>query len=92
MIAILAYSTKDLWDSVALTIAGMSIVFVALSLITVFIAMLPRLLNAMSGVLPEEKEPHAAAGSRTTAADDEAVLAAIGFALHAQVQEGKRRA
>ena len=68
---------------------GMIIVFAALTLITVFIAMLPRILALpMFGVPPDELQP-VASRSRSTGEDE--VAAAIGFALHQVELQKKRR-
>ncbi len=73
-------------DGIGIALTGMSIVFVALMLITLFIAILPKVLNALSGILPAEAEQHATAAPtvlQPAASQDETeVVAAIGFALH----------
>ena len=63
-----------------IAITGLTIVFVALTLISVFIALLPRVMEALSAILPEESHADPAKASR--AAMDEQLVAAIGFALH----------
>lgn len=74
-------------DGWAIALAGMVIVFSALLLISGFIAVLPRILQRLEGVLPPEKVPQAASPTKPPAAakaeeSDEAVVAAIGYALH----------
>ncbi|MDE2848355.1 MAG: hypothetical protein F4Y38_02795 [Gemmatimonadetes bacterium] len=57
---------------------GMFIVFLALAAISFCIAMLPRVVAALGGMLPEH--PHDPTGTDSPQ-DDEAVAAAVGFAL-----------
>lgn len=62
---------------------GMLIVFVALLLISGFIALLPKILNSISFLLPAEHPPHHLHPPKQTWSTDEDELAvAIGFALH----------
>ena len=63
----------------ALAITGMAIVFVALTLISLFIRGLPRGLKLIGGLLPAEDAHQAASASAPESADR---IAAIGFALH----------
>ena len=89
-LADIEFSVQNVIDGQGISIAltGMAIVFVALTLITMFIATLPRLLEAASAFLPPEAERHAAPAAASAAGDrlDEEALAAIGFALHVQRQ------
>lgn len=74
-----------------IAIAGMSIVAVALILITLFIAALPKILEVVARVLPEKEEAHVAKSHpESFVADDEAVLAAIGFVLHNRRHGGSK--
>jgi len=84
----LQFSFQNILDGqgggIALT--GMSIVFTALGLITLFIALVPRVLEAVARILPETE----GYGGRTTPGepgDDAEVVAAIGFAFHTEMQE-----
>ena len=61
-----------------IAITGLTIVFAALVLISLFIALLPRLMEALSAIFPEE---HAEAAPARAVMDEE-LVAAIGFALH----------
>lgn len=78
----------------ALSITGMVIVFTALTLISITIALLPRILEILAGILPAEGG-HRAPTPRTApppsapaaSADDAAVVAAIGYVLHARARE-----
>lgn len=92
---------QRLWDSqaIAIAITGMLIVFVALTLISVFIALLPRILAVVSHRLPEPTGGHAHSVSHTDAtaiestsrSDDDAVLAAIGFVLQFRHQNQRKK-
>ncbi|MCG8651934.1 MAG: hypothetical protein MI861_18990 [Pirellulales bacterium] len=74
-------------SGIAIAIAGMVIVGVALSLISLFIASLPRVLAMLGTVWPETADTHGKQSHpESLVADDEAVLAAIGFVLHTEVQ------
>lgn len=57
---------------------GMFIVFLALAAISLCIPMLPKILASIGGILPEG--PHNPTESESSR-DDEAVAAAVGFAL-----------
>ena len=74
-------------DGVAIAGTGLLIVFAALILITLFIAALPRILEAVAQVLPEVPDRHAAPDPSASLLPDEAVLAAIGFVLHHELQK-----
>lgn len=67
-------------DGIGIAVVGMVIVFVTLTLISVFIALLPRLLQFLSFVLPPEPPPQRAA--RHPAPQEEELIAAIGYVLH----------
>lgn len=64
-----------------IAVMGMLIVFAALALISLFIAFLPAMLKALSAVLPEEHH-HGPAPSQKKSRDNDAFLAAIGYALY----------
>lgn len=66
-------------NGVTIAIMGMLIVFSALTIISLFIALLPKLLLLLEKIIPEEHHQHEAAPSQP--ADHEQVLAAIGYAL-----------
>lgn len=61
---------------IAISIVSMLIVFLALSLISLFITLLPHILDLIAKVYPENKQQ-----SDDTPVDDR-IIAAIGFALH----------
>lgn len=78
------------YEGLGISLTGISIVFVALILISLFIASLPRILAMLESVLPPEVEHHAAASPAVKqTGHDEAVVAAIGFALHARRRKKK---
>lgn len=66
-------------NGVTIAVMGMLIVFSALTIISLFIALLPKLLPLLETIVPEEHHQHEAASSQP--ADHEQVLAAIGYAL-----------
>ncbi len=71
------------------TITGMAIVFVVLSLIAIAITLLPRILEALAPYLPAEIEHHHHAPASTPAASgdtDPAVVVAIASVLHTEMQ------
>jgi len=66
-------------DGISLAITGMVIVFIALSIISTFIALMPKLLPFLDSILPEEHSHHGP--TKKAVKDDGEVLAAIGYAL-----------
>jgi hypothetical protein len=72
---------------IAIAATGLLIVFAALILITLFIAALPRILEAVATVLPEAPDRHTVPDSSESLLPDDAVLAAIGFVLHSELQK-----
>jgi Na+-transporting methylmalonyl-CoA/oxaloacetate decarboxylase gamma subunit len=77
----------SLANGLVVALVGLMIVFSALIFISLFIAALPHLLNKLAVIWPEVDEPvthHAHHESQV--ADDNAVLAAIGFVLHTEFQ------
>ena len=73
-------------DGGAIAATGMAIVFAALLLITLFISALPRILAVVAEVLPEVPDRHAPVDPSESLLPDEAILAAIGYVLHTEVQ------
>lgn len=78
-------------QGVSIAIAGLTIVFLALLLISLFIAWLPRMLEHVARVWPEVEERHSAEVSgeiypESLVPEDGASLAAIGFVLHTEFQ------
>ena len=68
-----------------LAFAGMIIVFTALVLVTLFIALLPKALVVVNRLIPEA-HLHTAPPPQRQSDDDAAIAAAVGFALHARQQ------
>jgi len=86
------YGIENIIDSegLGISITGICIVFAALILISLFIASLPHVRAALAAVLPPEVEHQAAAAPAAKSNDhDEAVVAAIGFVLHARHRKKK---
>jgi len=83
----LHFSIQNITDGqgIELAIAGMLIVFTVLVLISMFIALLPKILRVVAQKYPE-RETHPATPVPLGSTDDEAVLAAIGYVLHARIQ------
>ncbi len=72
----------------AIAITGLVIVFAVLILISLFIAALPHALAVVARVLPEIEHGHSAASHSEQSNDhDEAVMAAIGFVMHNELQK-----
>jgi len=76
-------------QGVGIAMTGMSIVFVALALISVFIALLPRILRVLARYVPEssahaspQPRPVETTGRHAAGAGDASMVVAIGFALH----------
>ncbi len=66
-------------DGISLAITGMVIVFMALAIISTFIALLPKMLPLLESILPEEHAHHGP--TKKVKKDNSEVLAAIGYAL-----------
>jgi oxaloacetate decarboxylase gamma subunit len=77
---------------VGIALTGLTIVFLALVLISIFIAWLPRILELVDPYLPEASDHHttaapaARAASQASQADDAELAAAIGFVLHSEME------
>ena len=70
-------------QGVPIALTGMAIVFTALTLIVLFIAALPRILQALEPLFPPPPADRPASSSQADAAG---VVAAIAVALHAERQ------
>ena len=86
---ILAQLTEaESWRAIGIAVTGLCIVFTALVLISLFIASLPRILTVVSRVWPEVEEIHPRQGHpESQVPDNGAVLAAIGYVLHTEMQK-----
>ncbi|MDX1775525.1 MAG: OadG family protein [Desulfobulbales bacterium] len=67
---------------VAFSIMGMLIVFAGLSFITIYITLLPKILNLPNLINADRKEKKEQAGAELTEAKDYELLLAITVALH----------
>jgi Na+-transporting methylmalonyl-CoA/oxaloacetate decarboxylase gamma subunit len=82
---------SDVARGVTIAITGMLIVATALLLIILFISALPKILAMLGKHFPEVEHSHGGSSiskshPESQVADDEAVLAAIGFVLHSRLQ------
>jgi Na+-transporting methylmalonyl-CoA/oxaloacetate decarboxylase gamma subunit len=80
-------------DGISIAVMGMLIVFVALALVSLFIASLPRILEALNDYLPAEHAHHGghAAAAADDVDDDEPIIAALGFVLHQELHKQQTR-
>jgi hypothetical protein len=79
--------TDAVSSALQIAITGLLIVFTALLLISLFIASLPHILRVVAKVYPEVDDTHSRPSHpESQLADDGAVLAAIGFVLHTEMQ------
>ncbi|MFK8114521.1 MAG: OadG family protein [Rubripirellula sp.] len=90
--AVLDPSKGGMADGIAIAVAGLLIVFIALIMISLFIASLPKVLAWVAVFIPEVDEAHASPGTvvshpESLVPDDGATLAAIGFVLHTELQK-----
>jgi len=69
-------------DGLSISFTGMLIVFAALTLIAVFIAILPWVMKILSPILPKGMVDHGAPAPRPVSGTDEKILAAIGYAMY----------
>jgi Na+-transporting methylmalonyl-CoA/oxaloacetate decarboxylase gamma subunit len=71
-------------QGIDIAITGMVIVFFALSVISLFIAALPRILTVVAQKWPESEDRHGPAPSQTvlSAAPSDEMVAAIAITLH----------
>lgn len=94
LLAQAANATPSGWDAVvkgngiAISLMGMAIVFLALVLITLFIASVPTILAWLDPILPKGHSHHAPpTPEEQTPLDQEKVVAAIGMVLHTEFQK-----
>ena len=74
--------------ALGIAVTGMLIVFSALVVISVFISVLPGVLQRVATWLPEQFEPPAPADPESSYPDEDAIVAALGFILHTEMQRG----
>ena len=75
-------------DGVLIAATGMAIVFVALALISGFIACLPKLPGVAVESPAHGHEPSVSPSKSQRPAEESEVIAAIGYVLHARRQSG----
>lgn len=74
-------------NGLGIAITGMTIVFVALVGISLFIAAMPRVLDLLDRWLPDLESGHGpATPAEQVSSDEEKIIAAIGFVLHSEMQ------
>jgi Na+-transporting methylmalonyl-CoA/oxaloacetate decarboxylase gamma subunit len=88
LMTVFAAVEHPITQGITIAIAGMLIVGVALSLISLFIAGLPRVLDTIGKFWPEVDEPHGKKShTHSLITDNDAVIAAIGYVLHCEYQK-----
>ena len=80
------FAEGDLVQGVIIAAVGLLIVFVALILITVFIAAMPKFLNFIGHLWPEVDEHHVFEHAESDEDEELELLAAIGLVLHTEFQ------
>jgi Na+-transporting methylmalonyl-CoA/oxaloacetate decarboxylase gamma subunit len=85
------FSVKNIADGqgVGISITGMLIVFVALTVLAIFITILPHVLRKLEPYLPTVDEMHALPDREAPAANEQLAVA-IGYALFKQQTSGKK--
>jgi len=79
------------YNGVMVAIAGVAIVFAALSVIATFIWLLPSAMAMLARVAPEQEERHVAPQPSPAgdASQDASIAAAIGYAMYLESQKTK---
>ncbi len=73
---------------VSIAVTGMLIVFFALVIISLFIGLLPVVLTGLGPILPRlESHSQPPSAAERTPADDEKLVAAIGFVLRMEIEQ-----
>ena len=77
---------------ISLALTGMLIVFVALMLVSGFIASVPKILEVLDPILPSASGHHAQpTPAEQVPLDQEKVIAAIGMVLHTEMQKAAQQ-
>lgn len=78
-------------EGVSISVTGMLIVFFALTIISLFIRLLPVALDVMAPILPK-LEPHAQPPTvaEQMPTDKEKIVAAIGYVLHSELTKAAK--
>ena len=74
-------------EALGIAVTGMLIVFAALLVISLFIQLLPTLLQQVAAYLPEEFEPPAPEHPENAYPDEDALVAALGYILHTELKQ-----
>jgi Na+-transporting methylmalonyl-CoA/oxaloacetate decarboxylase gamma subunit len=75
-------------EGISLAVIGMLIVFSALTLISLFIAALPKVLDFLNDYLPEPAHHDSHAGLAGNEPDEEElIIAALGYVLHRELHK-----
>lgn len=78
-------------NGIGISITGMAIVFFALTIISLFIRLLPEMLKVMEPILPRlESHTQPPTSAEQTSADHERIIAAIGYVLHMESQRASQ--
>ncbi len=78
-------------NGVAISITGMLIVFCALTIVSLFIRLLPEVLAKLEPILPRlESHAHPPADAERLEIENERIVAAIGYVLHQEMQKASR--
>lgn len=75
-------------NGVAIAVTGMLIVFFALTLISLFIRLLPEVLAVLAPILPRlESHDQPPRATESLDIDNERIVAAIGYVLHQEMKK-----
>lgn len=87
------FDLKNIADGqgVGISVTGLLIVFAALTLITIFITVLPHILRKLEPYLPKVDEMHAIPDREEGSAVTEQMIAAIGYALFKKQPPGPKK-
>lgn len=80
------FAPGDLMQGIVIAAVGLLIVFVALILISLFIAAMPKFLGFIGHLWPEVDEHHAFEHAESNEDEELELLAAIGLVLHTEFQ------
>ncbi|MBF0196323.1 MAG: OadG family protein [Planctomycetes bacterium] len=78
-------------DGISLSLTGMAIVFTGLTIISLFIAALPKVLNFLDNLVAGKKDEPQSMQTATVAdgSDDDDMACAIGLAIHLEMENRK---
>jgi len=83
----LSFNVQNIIDGqgIGIAVTGMVIVFCVLATISIFIALLPKVLGFIAQHIPEVEHHDAPAPSPSQ--DDDVVVAAIGYVMHTRLRD-----